>query len=254
MRKILIGVGVLVVVIVGAVVWLWSNLDGLVKTAIETAGTKVAGVPVTVSKVTIDIRNGKASIDGLMVANPKGYTTPTAIALGTISVSLDPANATKKPLLINDITIAAPVVTYEVTAQGGSNISDIKKNVDSFTASNAGAGGDAAKESAPAAKSDASASDAKSEALIIHKLTISGGKVVLAAPVPGAKAEAALQTISMTDIGKAKGGASPADVATQILDALSGAAIKGGSGLMLGNAADMAKGAVGDAVKGLFGK
>jgi uncharacterized protein involved in outer membrane biogenesis len=268
MRKVLIGVGVLVLVIVGAVAWLWSSIDGLVKTAIETVGTKVAGVPVTVGKVSLDIRNGKGSIEGLSIANPKGFATPTAFALTAITVALDPASVAKKPIKIPDVSIIAPQVTYEVTPQGGSNIEAIKKNVDGFVASNAGGKSDAKSDaksdgSAPAAKPQ-SAGDDKGAALVIDRLSVTDGKVTLASPVPGVKASAPLPPITMTDIGKDKGGASPADVAQQVLDALSAAAMKSGSGLMLGNVTDVAKGASGaagdaakgaaDQLKGLLGK
>lgn len=259
MRKLLIGVGVLILIIAGAVGWLWSNMDSLVKTAIETVGSKVAGVPVTVSKVSLDIRNGKGTIEGLTVANPQGFTSKSAFALGAISVALDPASVTKSPIKITDVTISAPAVTYEVTAQGGSNINAIKQNVDNFSAANA----KTESKPAPAASSSSSSSadSGKGTSLVVDKLSITDGKVTLATPVAGVAATAPLPTIVLKDIGKNKGGASPADVAEQVLDALSSAAMKSGSSLALGNLAGAAKGAAGDAVqgatdqlKGLFGK
>ena len=93
--------------------------------------------------------------------------------------------------------------------------------------------------------------------MIIDKLSITGGEVTLATPVPGAAASAKLGDITLKDIGKSKGGASPAEVATQLLDALSNSAIKSASGLGLGAVSDAAKekaGATLDQVKGLLGK
>jgi len=245
MRKVLIAVGALAVVIIGAVFFLASNIDSLIKTAIEQIGSKVAGVPVTVSKVSISLKEGTGSIQGLTVANPKGFNTPTAISLGAISLALDPSSVTKSPILVKDISISAPKVSYELSGQG-SNIDAIKKNVDAFVAGNAGGDG-----KADAAKKDSGSATS----LIIDKLTVTGGEVTLATPVPGAAATAKLGDITMKDIGKSKGGASPAEVATQLLNALSDSAVKSASGLgAVGDAAKEKAGAALDQVKGLLGK
>lgn len=77
MRKIiLIVVAVLVVAIGAGVAFLSSNLDSIVKKVIETAGTEVAGVKVSVGDVKISLSEGKATIAGLTVANPPGFSAP----------------------------------------------------------------------------------------------------------------------------------------------------------------------------------
>ena len=252
MRKILIALAAVLVLVIGGVVFLASNLDGLVKTAIEQVGSKVAGVKVSVAKVAISIKDGKGSIEGLTVDNPPGFKTPHAISLGAIAVELDTASVTKSPVIIKTISIAAPEVSYEVSGQG-SNIDALKKNVDGFVAANAPHNA-ADKPAAEPAKKDT----ADATKLVIDLLSITGGKVTLATPIPGAAATAKLGDITLKDIGKSKGGASPADVATQVLDVLSSSAIKSASSaLSVGNVTDMAKGAVGGAmsqVKGLLGK
>jgi len=256
MRKILIGVAVLLVLVIGAVVFTASNLDGLVKTAIETAGTKVAGVPVTVSKVSISIKEGRAGIEGLSVANPKGFTTPTAISLGSVTVSLDPAAAAKSPIEIKTIAIVAPQVTYEISGQG-SNLDAIKKNVETFLASTTGGDGGKAK-GAEAPKQQA---DKGGSTLVIDTLTVTQGKVTLATPIPGGAASVKLGDITQKDIGKSTGGASPADIAASLLNTLSGSALKSVSGMGVGQLTDALKNNVGnvgggalDQVKGLLGK
>ncbi len=261
MRKILIGVGVLVAAVVVGLVLLMSNLDGIVKTAIETVGTKVAGVKVSVDKVEISIKEGKGSIAGLTVANPAGFKTPNAFSLGLVSVTLDTASVTGNPIVIKDVTIAKPEVTYEMTGSG-SNIDAIQKNVAAFTAANAPKGGAAQPAAAPAKDSG----DAKK--VVIDQLSATGGSVTLATPIPGGKATASLPDIHLSNIGKSEGGASPAEVATKLLDSLTGAAMKAASSMGVGAVLDSVKGAVGNvggaasgaaaggvnAVKGLFGK
>jgi len=234
MRKILIAAGVGAVAIAGAFFYLLDNLDSLVKTAIEEAGSRVAGVKVSVADVKIAIKEGRGTIKGLTVANPKGFTSPTAISLGEVAVALDTGSITRNPVVITDVLVAAPQVTYELAA-GGSNIDAIRKNVQSF----AGGG-----------KSEPAAKDGASKKLVVDKLVVKDGKVSLATPLPGGKAGASLPDIQLTNIGKASGGATAAEVAGQLLDAISKTALKSVAGLGIDSVVQGAKGAAGDAVKG----
>ena len=253
MRKIGIAAAIVIAAIGIGAYLLVSNLDGLVKTAIEQIGTKVTGVTVSVSKVTISLKDGKGSIDGLTIANPKGFNTPTAISLGTIAVTIDTGSVTKNPVVIHDVTIAQPQITYEL-GSGGSNIDAIKKNVDSFAANAGGAGGAAKSEPA---KSEPAKSNGDAKKLVIDKVSITGGKVTLASSIPGVKGTVPLPDIALKDIGKSKGGASPADVAEQVLDAITSGVAKAATSFSLSSVTDMAKGAtgnIGNTVKGLLGK
>lgn len=247
MKKLLIGVAVLMVLIAGAVFFLFSNLNSLVKTAIEEAGSKVAGVKVSVSSVEISVTEGKGTISGLTVANPKGFKTPHAVSLGAVTVGIDTGSTTKNPIVIKEISVSQPVVAYEI-GDGGSNIDAIQKNVQAFT----GGGGSAKSEPAKGGEETK---------LIIDLLQLTGGQMTLATPLPGGTASAPLPDIKLTGIGRSGGGASAAEVASKTLSAISQAAMKAASsvgvGKMLDSATDAAagvtKGGV-DSVKGLFGK
>lgn len=253
MRKLLIIGGAVVAVVIGAAVFLFSSLDGIVKTIIEDVGTKVAGVKVSVGGVKISLSDGKATITGLSVANPPGFSSDPAFRLGEVSVMLDTGSLSKNPIVVKDVLVGAPAVSYEI-ASGGSNLDVIQKNIKAFTAKQGG-GKDAAKEE-----------PAKGEAkkVVIDRLAITGGQVKLAAGgIPGANTTAKLGDIVLTGIGKDSGGASAAQVAQKLLDSLVAGAIKSASsfGNLLGNVGDKAKalvpadtGAAGNAVKGLLGK
>ena len=74
MKKIALGaLLVLLLIIGGSVYFLLSNLDGLVKTAIETYGSEATKTAVSVSSVKIVLQDGSGSIQGLTVGNPKGF-------------------------------------------------------------------------------------------------------------------------------------------------------------------------------------
>lgn len=247
MRKVVFAAIALVAVGIGAgVAFLTSNLDSIVKKIIETAGSDVAGVKVTVGEVKISLSEGKASISGLSVANPSGFTTPNAFKLGAISVALDTGSLTGNPIVVKDISVAAPEVTYEMGANGTTNIDAIQKNVAAKTGGAKDQGGGASKDSGDGKK------------LVIDRLGISKGNVTLATAIPGVKSSATLPDIVLTGIGKKSGGASAGEVAAQVMDALTKSALKAGQSMGLGNIGDAVKGAVpgdvGGAVKGIFGK
>lgn len=252
MRKVLIGVGVLVTVIIGAAVFLLSSLDGIVKKVIEDVGSQVTGVKVSVGSVKISLTEGKGAISGLTIANPPGFSSDPAMKMGEISLALDTGSVNKNPVVVKDITVASPYIGYEMGA-GGSNIDAIQKNVKSFAAQHAGSDKAADK---PAAKKDE-----EEKKLVIERLAITGGQVKLAAGgIPGAQGSSKLPDIILTNIGKDSGGASSAQVAQKVMDAIVNASLKAATsfGNLLGGVGDKAKGLVpGDAagaVKGLFGK
>lgn len=249
MKKVIIGAVLAVIVLVGgAVFFLFSNLDSLVKTAIEEAGTKVAGVKVSVGSVKISLTDGTGTISGLTVANPSGFKSPQAFSLGAVTVGIDTGSVTKNPIIIKEISVAAPQVTYEM-GEGGSNFDVIQKNVQAFT----GPGG---KEKSEPAKGG------EETKLIIDLMQLTDGKLTLATPLPGGAASADLPNIKLTGIGRSGGGASPAEIASKVLNAISQAAVKAASNMGVGKLIDGATEAVGaqvpgggvDAVKGLFGK
>lgn len=254
MRKVAMIGGVVVAVVVvlalGLGVFVFSSLDSLVKKAIETVGSEVAGVPVTVSEVKISLSEGRASVKGLTVGNPKGFTTPKAISLGEIAVAIDTASVTGNPVVIKDITVASPEVTVEL-GEKGSNLDAIQRNV-------AAKGG----KSDGASSSPSSSSDGSAKKLVIDRLALTGGTVKLATMLPDVQSSAKMGDIVLTGIGRKSGGASAAEVAQQVLDAVVKGAIKNAKNLGVGNLVEgvankgsaIVPSGAGDALKGVLGK
>ncbi|TAN61296.1 MAG: hypothetical protein EPN20_12660 [Magnetospirillum sp.] len=252
MRKLLIIGGVVLTVIVGGAVYLFSSLDSIVKKIIEDVGTQVAGVKVSVGGVKISLSEGKASISGLSVANPPGFSADPAFKLGEISVTLDTGSLNKNPIVVKDVLVGAPAVSYELGA-GGSNLDAIQKNVQAFSAKHAGG--------KPAEQPVKASDKSEEKKVVIDRLAITGGQVKLAAGgIPGANTTAKLGDIVLKDIGKESGGASATQVAQKVMDSLVNGAIKAATsfGNVLGTVGDKAKalipGDAGSAVKGLLGK
>jgi len=231
-RGVFIGIGLLVVIVIAAVVTLLSSLDSLIKTAVETVGTEVAGVGVSLDDASVSVSSGKGSLSGLNVGNPAGFKTDRAFNLGEISITLDTATVTSDPVVIREITITAPKVTYEV-GSSGSNIDAIKRNVDAFMKTNGGGG--------------SSSGGGEGPKLVIENLYVRGGEINVSASFLGGKTMTTpLPDIHLTDIGKDKGGATPGEIASQLIEKMTAGAGSAVGALNL----DGLKNAVGGAVSG----
>ena len=70
MKKILIGLFIIVLAIGGAAYYLLGDLNSIVKGQIESHGTGALKTSVTVSEVNIKLLDGMGEIKGFSVANP----------------------------------------------------------------------------------------------------------------------------------------------------------------------------------------
>ena len=213
MKRIALVIAVLVFAVAGAAAYLLSNLDSVVKTAIENYGSKAAGAPVRITAVDIELRSGHGSLRGLTVGNPAGFSNSTALSVGEIILALDVAGARRNPVVISQITAQSPSVTYELGAEG-SNLEALERNVKAFAAQH---------------RDGATTTTAGSEAgsgrrVVIDRLSLTNGTVNLATPMPGGAASLSLGDITLTQIGETTGGADWATVASTVLDAVSHAA------------------------------
>ncbi len=240
-KGLLIGGGVVVVIIVAVVIFVISSLDSLIKTAVEEFGSKVTKTQVTLNEVEIST-SGKGTLRGFTMGNPAGFKTPSAAKLGEISIDLDVASATSDTVIIHEIVLAGPEITYEI-GSGGSNFDAIQKNVKEFTGggSKGGSGG---------AQKEAAAEEEGGKKLIIENLYIRGGKISVSAGfLAGKSMTVPLPDIHLKDIGKDKGGATPGEVIEKIMAQVSKSAGSAVSSLNLGKAMDAAKEGVAGAKK-----
>ncbi|WP_341704505.1 hypothetical protein [Ferrovibrio sp.] len=264
MKKIALAIAVVVIAIAGGAYFLASNLDGIVKAAIEKYGSEATQASVTLKGVDIAATEGRAGLRGLVVGNPKGFNTPEAMSLGDISVTLDIASLQSNPIVIKQVLIQQPAITYEF-ASGGSNLDVLQKNLQAYAAQ-FGGGGKSGGGSSPAASPEDKAGERK---IVIEDLVISGGRIgISAAALQGRSLSSTLPTIQLKNIGRDKGGASPAEVAQRVLGTISAEASKIAAsdlqkqlGTLLKDGLKDGAGSVGGAaggaaekLKGLFGK
>ena len=76
LKQIALGLAVVVIIGVGyGAYYLLSNLDSIVKSAIEQYGSEITGTRVRVGSVKITLTEGRGTIRGLRVGNPSGFSS-----------------------------------------------------------------------------------------------------------------------------------------------------------------------------------
>ncbi len=281
-------VGGIVAVVVVAVIVVFFYSGDVIKAAVEEMGPKLTKAEVKLDKADLSITSGEASLSGLLIGNPAGFTTPHAFKLDNIAVKLDTSTVGRDTVVINEILIDAPDVIAEIRtlnvnplkigesvkeSLNSSNFIAIRNNVAAFVKEQ---GGDSS-----------GGSGRKGPKLIIEKFRMNDVKVRAVAR-EGMKLDLAVKpfSIALDDIGKSEGGLAPEKIAAMLIpeiqekvidgmlpdlmgnvtnmlrDAgkLATGAVKGvveGAGAVGEGAGDAVKGVtegIGGAVKGLFGK
>ena len=140
---------------------------------------------------------------GLRVASPEGFKANDAFSLGDITVDIDLKSVREDPVVIDEIRIRAPVVNAEVTKTGASNIDELRKRVQAYTAGVSG-GGDGK-------------SGGETKKLRIKRFVFEQGRVEVDASALGVeKRTITLPEIRLSDVGGASG-AAPDEIAKVIL-------------------------------------
>ncbi len=194
--------------------------DRALRVAIETVGTNVLKVPVTLEKISFSITKGTVDMQNLVVANPPGYEHPNLLELGRLNVQADIRSflsdtATIKKIKLDNLTV--------VIEQKGltNNIQTVLNSLPT----------PAKKDSKPA---PAEKDSQPSKQVVIDTLEITNIKVKAdLLPLPGRATTVTLTvpTIKMTDIGKGEK-VTPADLVSKIFTAIVEGVAKAGNKLL----------------------
>ena len=195
-----------------------------------------AGTPVTVDRLEVrnlktDVCNGRFGFASLVVTdfgkptaalikledvklvNPEGFAGPNAFSLKALSIGMETADLSKKPMVFHDIVLDAPYVgafingdwTLNFTALFKPLMGDKKKD---------------GKETAAAdeKKDEEKKKDADGARVSIDKLEIVGTKIQFDSPVPILKGTIPIPLPTFTDIGKdSENGATVTEVGEKVL-------------------------------------
>lgn len=210
MKKIILGlVLVIVFAIAGGIYYVLTNLDSLVKQAIETHGSEATQTAVLVDNVKINLADGAGAISGLTIANPKGFAMPYAFSLAEVRAGIDLQSLQQEPYIINEITVLAPQVFVEINKDNRTNLNELKKNLSASSSSTTSTKTQAPDETA-----------AKEPRLIIRRVTFADGNIqARVAALQNKEYQLKLPGLDMTNLGGSKG-ATASELASEILNRL----------------------------------
>ena len=131
-KTILIIFLVLAALIGAALYYGFYRLDDLAKTAIEKYGSEAIATKLSVESVSINLKDGNATIKNLAIANPKGFADKDAIYASLIKIDLDTSKTTSELVVIKRVLIDKPKVYFEKTEKTD-NLSVLQKNADDYS-------------------------------------------------------------------------------------------------------------------------
>ena len=177
--------------------------------------------------------SGSGTIKGLVVGNPQGFKTPSAIKVGTASLSLEPRSLLSDKVVVKSINVQGPEITFETDFKGN-NLKKILANVQESTG---GGAQEPAKPQEPAQPKEAK----PAKKLQVDDFVISGGIVHVAVTALGGQAATIpLPDIHLQALGTGPEGITPGELAKQVLEAVEKGATQAAAGTMT----DIGKGAL----------
>ena len=143
----------------------------------EALLSEAAGAGVTIESIETSLSTGEMTIRGLAVRNPEGFRTEHALEAGEVRVAMELATVFKDTVVVREITVEKPLLTYEFGPEG-SNLEAIRRNAESFAGSDSdsdsGSGAGAGADSGPRG-------DTPAKRLLIENLYVRDGKVAASA-------------------------------------------------------------------------
>lgn len=209
--------GLLVLIAVAALVYVYLNLGALVKQGIEQYAPDIVEVPVHVDAVTLMPLSGKGSIQGFTIANPKGYAGDTAVGLGKLELVVDIASLDSDTIVINKILIDTPELNFIQRDNGSSNLQALIDNISRNTASDSSDSSD----SAPSKSGNDEAGEASDIKFIIDDFTLRNVIISATSPLlPDQHFKVPMPDLHFNALGRSSGGAPPAEIAKEVTETL----------------------------------
>jgi uncharacterized protein involved in outer membrane biogenesis len=195
----------LVVLIVLAVLAVHLFLDGAIKSGVESIGPTLTKTEIKLNSVGLSLLSGSGKIKGLVVGNPEGFKTPSAISVGNASLELQPRSLLSDKVIIKSISVEGPEITFETDLKSV-NLKMILNNLEEAT------GGS---EKTPSQPKQPEAKAGKK--LEVGDFLIKGGKVHVSVPILNQSATVNLPEIHLQDLGKGPDGITAAELSKRVL-------------------------------------
>ena len=201
--RVVLVVVVLLVVAIGVSVYC---LGSIVKKGVETVGPQITGTEIKLDSATLSLLSGSGKLKGLLVGNPEGFKTASAIKVDAVSLGVAPRSVFSDKVHVKEVRVEAPEITFEGGLKGN-NLSRLLDNVQAATGGSEKTG-------------TVSPSKAASKKLQVDDFVISGGKINLsvdAGPLGSKAATVSLPEIHLTQLGQDANGITAAELTQRVL-------------------------------------
>ena len=166
----------LLLLIVIAITALWLYLEPLVKGVVHKFGTQIVGTEVVLDGFKLHPLAGEVEISGLKVANPEGYSAPDLLSLGRVFVKLDVNSLLSDKIVVENVEVNKPEITYEMPDFSTSNVMQIQQNIAKNTASDN-------KQEAVVEEVEVKEEAASSKSVVVKKVLVEGGALSAITPL-----------------------------------------------------------------------
>src|SRR6266480_5525714 len=123
--RVVLVVLVLFVVAVGVSIYF---LGAIVKKGVETVGPQITGTEIKLDSATLSLLSGSGKLKGLLVGNPEGFKTASAIKVGSVSVGVVAGSVFSDKVRVTQVNVQAPEITFEGGLKGN-NLSKLLDHV-----------------------------------------------------------------------------------------------------------------------------
>ncbi|MBC2714441.1 MAG: hypothetical protein HF978_03945 [Desulfobacteraceae bacterium] len=209
MKKWLISVLCVILLVVIALLVVIFNLGSVVKTAINTYGPDITKTEMRLDKADVSIFKAQVRLENFVLGNPKGFSSPNAITVGSVLVDVDETTLTKDTVIIDRIVVLQPEITYEIkgTADNFRSIIDNLK-----------------KPKEPESTGEKDKADKKDgKKVVIRDLILKDIKVITAAAIAGGDISTTMiSEVHLKNIGQKQNGVDMAQALLIVLNELYG--------------------------------
>ncbi len=193
--KFLVGAVIVLAGLAAAGIYFSRRVGPAVAAAIEAYGTNATGTKVRVGNVAVSLRQSRATVSGLVVGNPSGYTAPYALRIDETAVDLDVPSLARQAIELRDVTLQGATLNVE-QRDASTNLTAILDRLEH--------GG------APAGAAGASPSGGEqtgeAQKLIIDRFELTGGRITLSSSLLDGPQTIELPQVVVKDVGRAEGG------------------------------------------------
>ena len=114
MKKWLSGILCLLLVVVIVLMVVIFNLGPVVKIVVNTYGPDITKTQMHLDKADVSIFKAQVALENFVLGNPKGFSSPNAITVGSMRVDIDETTLLKDTIIIDRIEMRQPEITYEI--------------------------------------------------------------------------------------------------------------------------------------------